>query len=458
MIAKGTPHANGAVLARYLVTGKEGERAVLSELRGFAASGIVDAFRSVHVMARGTKCEAPFFHVYVRNPDGETLDRDQWEYTANSIERILGLTDQPRAIAFHIAEKGGHVHMHVAWSRIDAENLTAKPLPFYKRRLKTVSRELERRLGLTIVPNERESSIKYAPKRAEEEQARRLGFDIHETREIIRRCFERSDCGQSFQSSLSHAGMVLARGDRRDFLVVDRAGGVHALGKRILDVSAAEIRARVADLSRENLPTLDQARTAGARAQSAPPLAEAPTLRGPALESAGVTDVGDSEPERQIDAGHPTTNVSAGQQEKDVGLLERGPICEPAPSLERQPPIEEANSETPESQPPARTETKSPSLAGSIRSLFRAAMKAITHRGPSPQPQKERRKDETAKGFRAAARTLFRRVARLPVFHGLHPVWDAFTWLKIWEYDNPETMDCNQDIVRDTRSDFAPHP
>ena len=59
MIAKGTPHANGSVLARYLVTGKDGERAELSELRGFAASGIVDAFRSVHVMARGTKCEAP---------------------------------------------------------------------------------------------------------------------------------------------------------------------------------------------------------------------------------------------------------------------------------------------------------------------------------------------------------------------------------------------------------------
>ena len=45
MIAKGTPHDNGLRLARYLVTGKEGEIAALWELSGFASTDIVEAFR-----------------------------------------------------------------------------------------------------------------------------------------------------------------------------------------------------------------------------------------------------------------------------------------------------------------------------------------------------------------------------------------------------------------------------
>jgi len=260
MISKGTTHDNGGRLARYMVTGKKGERAELWELRGFASPDIVDAFRSVHVVAEATKCQQPFFHVQVRNPETDRLTREQWEYTANRIEGMLGLKDQPRAIAFHIDERTGEEHVHIAWSRVDDQTLTAKPLPFYKSRLKKISRELELHFGLTLVPNERESSIKYAPTRAEDEQARRLGLDPHKLRETIRNCYERSDCGRSFEAALAGEGMILARGERRDYVVIDQAAGMHALGKRLLDTTAAQTRARLADVPREQLPTVEQAK------------------------------------------------------------------------------------------------------------------------------------------------------------------------------------------------------
>ena len=95
MIAKGTTHNNGAKLARYITTGKDNERAELWQLAGFAANDIRDAFRSVHVMAEATRCEQPFFHVQVRNPDDEELTRAQWERVANRIESKLGLMGQP---------------------------------------------------------------------------------------------------------------------------------------------------------------------------------------------------------------------------------------------------------------------------------------------------------------------------------------------------------------------------
>ena len=97
MIAKGTPHNNGAKLAAYLTTGKENEKATLWELRGFASEDIREAFRSVHVMAEAIpQLEQPFFHVQVRNPEGETLTREQWLRVANRIEAKLGLTGQPQ--------------------------------------------------------------------------------------------------------------------------------------------------------------------------------------------------------------------------------------------------------------------------------------------------------------------------------------------------------------------------
>ena len=260
MIAKGTTHNNGAKLAQYMITGKDGERAELWQLSGFEAANIKDAFRNVQIMAEGTKCTQPFFHVQVRNREGETLTRQQWEHAANRIEDMLGLTNQPRAIAFHTNEKTGHEHMHIAWSRIDENTLTAKPLPFFKDRLKKISRELELHFGLEPVTSERRGTIKYAPTRAQEEQARRLGLDVHEIRNGIRECWDRSDSGRSFEVALADKGLRLAQGERRDFIVIDREGGMHALGKRILGVSAAQIRERMSDLSRDHLPTVEQAR------------------------------------------------------------------------------------------------------------------------------------------------------------------------------------------------------
>ena len=43
-------------------------------------------------------------------------------------------------------------------------------------------------------------------------------------------------------------------------MAIDRAGGMHALGKRILGVSAAEIRVRLSDLSPDQLPSVEEAR------------------------------------------------------------------------------------------------------------------------------------------------------------------------------------------------------
>jgi hypothetical protein len=157
--------------------------------------------------------------------------------------------------------------MHVAWSRIDEYSLTAKAMPFFKLRLKEVSRELETELGLTPVRNHRESPV-MAPSRDEEEQAKRLNVEVRDVRQTIRAAWEHSDNGHSFRAALAEEGLTLAKGDKRDFVVIDHEGGINALGKRILGNTAAEIRARTEDLDRDRLPTIEQAREQNARAKA----------------------------------------------------------------------------------------------------------------------------------------------------------------------------------------------
>src|SRR3954447_17585304 len=198
---------------------------------------------------------------YVRLPEDEELFRGQWKHVADRIEKQLGFEGQGRAIAFH-HQPGGNTHMHIAWSRIDLEQHRTRDPGLYKNKLKEISRQLECELGLTRISSERPAGGKTrAPGRKEFEQARRLGTDIAGIREAIRACFDATENGRSFTALLASHGLVLARGERRDFVVIDHAGGLHALSKRITGATAAEIRMRLADLDPAKFPSVSQAKT-----------------------------------------------------------------------------------------------------------------------------------------------------------------------------------------------------
>jgi len=260
MIAKGNPHNDGPNLAKYLITESEGiEHAEVAELRGFATDNIYDALALGQLMASGTRCQNPFFHVYVRLPKDEAMSREQWQQSADRIERQLGFNGQPRAMVFHL--KDGDKHMHLVWSRIDQDDMRAIDPGLYKKKLKEISRILEKEMGLQQVRNERDPDEKTQPAAQDEfKESRRLKTDLKEISETIRDCWDMSDNGRSLTAALDEKGLILARGDERDFVVVDWAGGLHALSKRITGVTAKDTRDRLADIDRKKLPNVDQAR------------------------------------------------------------------------------------------------------------------------------------------------------------------------------------------------------
>src|SRR5262245_18804598 len=248
-LAKGNPHNSGRRLAKYLMTAKAGERVQLHELRGFADDDLVQAFGLVDDMARGTKAMQPFFHVQMRNhANDRDLTNVEWEWTINQAEGKLGLTDQPRAIIFHVDDQTGARHAHIAWCRIVQDRMKAIDQPFYKERLAEVRIAMEKKFDLTRTRERRDEHEPRSAKRNEFEQSRRLGVDNQAIRQTIRHAYERSDSGQALQHALAEHDLTLARGDRT-FVIIDQAGGIHALNGRLLDDTTKQVRTKLADLT-----------------------------------------------------------------------------------------------------------------------------------------------------------------------------------------------------------------
>jgi hypothetical protein len=87
---------------------------------------------------------------------------------------------------------------------------------------------------------------------------------------------------------LGNHGFTLAKGDRRDFIVVDQVGGIHSLG-RCTGAKAAEVRSRMAEIDREALPTVEQA------------VAKTRESLKPKREAPAPSDTRGKQPEKELD-------------------------------------------------------------------------------------------------------------------------------------------------------------
>lgn len=271
MIIKAKVRAGPAQLADYLLRNDNvipstkkflahlNERAELLETRGWGADHLKDSLKLEADLARyATRCEKPFYHVAFRAAPGEELTPEQWRYCADKLEQAVGLEGHSRALVTH--EKDGETHLHVVWSRCDPETWKATNMFRDHYHCKEVAREIEKELGLTQVRDKAPERELAAPTFNEDQQARRKGQDLDKARATIREAWERSDDGKSFADELKERGFTLAKGDRRDFVALDQEGSVYSIGKRTTGARAADVREKLADLDRDNVPTIDKVR------------------------------------------------------------------------------------------------------------------------------------------------------------------------------------------------------
>lgn len=257
MILKAKERGDAGQLARYLLSMRDNEHVELHEVYGFASDDLIEAFSEADAIARGTRCKNYLFSMSLNPPEGAAVSKAVFEETADIIEKKVGLDNQPRAIVFH--EKDGRRHAHVVWSRIDAQRMRAINLPHYKAKLRDVSRQLYLDHGWDMPRGLQDRRLRDPLNftREEWQQAKRVGLDPREIKSVLRQCWENSDNRASFEQALKERGFLLARGDRRGFVVLDYHGEVYSLS-RYTGLKVKEMEARIG--VRENLPSVDQAK------------------------------------------------------------------------------------------------------------------------------------------------------------------------------------------------------
>ena len=268
MILKASQRANGADLAVHLMNSFDNDRVEIAEVYGTVADDLMGAFAEFEAVAQGTRAEKYLYSLSINPPDD--LTREQYFEAVEAIENRLGLTGQPRAVVFHVkADKHGvpREHCHVVWSRIDVENMRAIQLSHDKRKLMDMACELAHQYGLDLPPGlkaweakQQHDKESLEPTLAEKAQQDQTGIAPDQRRAEITSCYEQADSAQAFINALEQKGYVLARGDRRGFVVVDKFADVHSLTRYVKTHAAKDIKARLAPLSPEDLPTVDQAK------------------------------------------------------------------------------------------------------------------------------------------------------------------------------------------------------
>jgi hypothetical protein len=263
VVIKGTSCAGAARIAKHLSCTETNERNELYELRGVAAEDLYGALREMEAVALGTSVKRPFYHASVNTPAHEALTDKQRAYTIDRLEAALGLSGQPRVVVIH--RKKAREHCHIVWSRIDLKSMRAISDSHNYRKHEQVARDLEREFGHARVQGahvERDGRPrpKRTPSHAEMRQAERSGLSVQAVTAAITDIWRRTDSGRAFAGALQDAGYILARGDRRDFVVIDPKGGVHSLARRVEGATAKDIRVRMADLDQARLPSVTEAR------------------------------------------------------------------------------------------------------------------------------------------------------------------------------------------------------
>lgn len=257
MILDGNQRGSCMEMARHLLNGDENDHVEVFEVRGFLSDDIMGAMKEVDAVCRGTRALKPLFSVSFSPPPNESVRIETFETALARVEERHGLTGQPRVVVFH--EKNGRRHCHAVWSRIDADTMTAIPLPFFKMKLRDVSREMFIENGWRMprgLMNSQERDLRNFTL-DQWQQAKRIGTNAAELRQIMQECYAVSDTRQAFAKALEERGLYLAKGDRRGHVAVTYEGEVLSVA-RYTGRKAKEIEARLG--SADDLPTVDETR------------------------------------------------------------------------------------------------------------------------------------------------------------------------------------------------------
>lgn len=260
MVIKGGARRAGGFFAKHLMKAEDNERVTITEIKGLYAENLPEAFNELRALAGGSRDRDYFYHASINPREDERLTPEQWEFAVDRLEHNLGLDGHVRLQVEH--EKEGREHRHIVWSRVDPETLTlANHWRNYEAHDRTRA-ELEQAFNHEPTPQTPEPNQRRSREFADWEnfRAQESGIDPKEVKTEITTIFRSSDSSPAFVSALEESGYTICRGDRRDALcVIDSAGDVHSLARRLDGIRTAELRQFMANIDMQTLPSVKEA-------------------------------------------------------------------------------------------------------------------------------------------------------------------------------------------------------
>lgn len=260
MIIKGQARGRFRQLVAHLLRTDENERVTLVACRGTVAQDVTGALVEMEALSQGIISQRPLYHASISPEAATPLTERQVQISADRLEQRLGLSGQPRLIVLHA--KAGREHVHVVWSRIDAFRGKAIEDSWNYRQHEATARELEAVFGHRRVPDSGSWSRRghRTPEDYEYRQAGRSKRPISATEVELTAIWDTTTRPDALCARLKASGYMLARGDRRVFVVIDRHGEVHSLTRRIRGATAQDIRSRLRGIDMGALPSVAEAR------------------------------------------------------------------------------------------------------------------------------------------------------------------------------------------------------
>ncbi len=262
MIPKGNQRAGGQQLATHLLNAYDNDRVEIAEVRGAIAQDLHGAFAEWYAQAKATYCQKYLYSLSI-NPDHTQgpYTREHYDDFIRRTEKALRLSNQPRAVVFHV--KHGREHCHVVWSRIDTDKMKAVHMPKDHEKLLAVAQGYARDHNLTLPEGMRKDGGKARFKNRakaedlrEKQQEERSGVSKKQRMEEITKAWRETSDGRSFIRALEAGGYYIARGDKVPYVVVDLYGEVHNLSRQVESVRSKELKGRLTDYPADKLPTV----------------------------------------------------------------------------------------------------------------------------------------------------------------------------------------------------------
>lgn len=271
MIIKGKSRAAAGQAGNYLLDQKKNDRAELIEITNTLSPTVKGAMREWEAVASGSKCKDFVYHASINPMKGEHLTPEQWAVAVDLLAKNLGLEDHQRLVVEH--ERGGRIHRHILFNRVDPEKGKAVRMSHNFRAHELTARELEKRFDLEHTPGRHvlekgEKPANRGPTHDEIKQAEKTGVNLYqwraEIRGILAKELEKHPDANAHElaAALEDKGHILAQGDKRKglLLILDPSGTPHRMAQSLnLKIRNGDFAEHFGDINPDTLPHVEQA-------------------------------------------------------------------------------------------------------------------------------------------------------------------------------------------------------